>query len=153
MDSIINNKKIIVLMEVISILLIVPIISSFILAQPTDIQNNSIHLSNQNEDILSPFEDRVINKIKSSQFSHFAESISSPLIFKEKKEQLEKLVESKEYKLMLKQCEFTNINKGRENIINIIKSQIQKQEGIFNDTVQDQNYRKVWYLDTKNFEA
>jgi len=58
---------------------------------------------------------------------------------------------SKEFKIILKADKFTDIIKDKENIINIIKSQIQKQGGIFEDTTQE-DHRKVWYLDTKNFE-
>jgi hypothetical protein len=58
----------------------------------------------------------------------------------------------KEYKLMLKPGEFIGIINGREKVINIIKSQIQNQGGTFDDTDQDEDYRKVWYLDTKKLE-
>ena len=59
---------------------------------------------------------------------------------------------SKEFKIILKAVEFTDIIKDKENVINIIKSQIQKQGGTFDDTTQDEDYRKVWYLDTKKFD-
>ena len=53
---------------------------------------------------------------------------------------------------MLKSDKFTDISKGKENVINTIKSQIQKQEGRFDDMDQDEDHRKVWYLDTKKYE-
>jgi hypothetical protein len=59
---------------------------------------------------------------------------------------------SKELKIILKSDKLTDIIKDKENVLNIIKSQIQKQEGIFDDTTQDEDHRKVWYLDTKKFE-
>ena len=150
-DNIINNRKIIVMMEIISILLIIPTISFFILTQPS-YQTNSINISNQTEEIPSSVKVGFINKTLSSPLSYFDESISTSVISKEKKEQLKEKVESKEYKIILKKSEFTNISKEKENIINIMKSQIQKQKGIFNDTDQDQNNKKIWFLDTKKFE-
>ena len=149
-DNIINNRKIIVMMEIISILLIIPTISFFILTQPS-YQTNSINISNQNEEIPS-VKVGFINKTLSSPLSYFEESISTSVISKEKKAQLKEKAESKEYKIILKKSEFTNISKGKENIINIMKSQIQKQKGIFNDTDQNQNNKKIWFLDTKKFE-
>jgi uncharacterized protein YjbK len=59
---------------------------------------------------------------------------------------------SKELKIILKSDKFTEVATYKENIINLIKSQIQKQGGTFDDTTQEEDHRKVWYLDTKNFE-
>ena len=59
---------------------------------------------------------------------------------------------SKELKIILKSDKFIDIVQGKENIINIIKSQIQKQGGTFDDTNQDEDHRNVWYLDTENFD-
>jgi hypothetical protein len=52
---------------------------------------------------------------------------------------------------MLKPDKFIDIDKGKEDILNIIKSQIQKQQGSFDDTKQDEGKRNVWYLDTQKF--
>ena len=59
---------------------------------------------------------------------------------------------SKELKIILKSDKFTDVATNKENIINLIKSQIQKQGGTFDDTTQEEDHRNVWYLDTKNFE-
>ncbi len=66
--------------------------------------------------------------------------------------QSDRQLNSKEFKIILKSDKFTDLIKDKENVINIIKSQIQKQEGTFDDTTQDEDHRKVWYLDTKKFE-
>jgi hypothetical protein len=52
---------------------------------------------------------------------------------------------------MLKPDKFIGIDKGKEDILNIIKLQIQKQQGRFDDTNQDEGKRNVWYLDTQRF--
>ena len=57
---------------------------------------------------------------------------------------------SKEFKIILKYGNFKDIIEGKENVINTIKSQIQKQGGTFDDTDQDEDHRNVLYLDTKN---
>jgi hypothetical protein len=66
--------------------------------------------------------------------------------------QSDRPLNSKEFKIILRSDKFTDIIKGKENVINIIKSQIQKQEGTFDESTQDEDHRKVWYLDTKKLE-
>jgi hypothetical protein len=57
---------------------------------------------------------------------------------------------SKEFKIILKSGNFKDIIEGKENVINTIKLQIQKQGGTFDDTDQDEDHRNVLYLDTEN---
>jgi hypothetical protein len=66
--------------------------------------------------------------------------------------QSDRPLNSKELKIILKSDKFTDVATYKENIINLIKSQIQKQGGTFDDTSQEEDHRKVWYLDTKNFK-
>ena len=63
--------------------------------------------------------------------------------------QTDHALKSKEFKIILKSGNFSDIIKGKENVINIIKSQIQKQGGIFDDSDKE-DHRYVWYLDTPN---
>ena len=57
--------------------------------------------------------------------------------------QSDRPLNSKEFKIILRSDKFTDIIKGKENVINIIKSQIQKQEGTFDESTQDEDHRKV----------
>jgi hypothetical protein len=94
-QCIIYNKKIIVMLAVLFVLLVVSTTSSFILAQPMNIQTSNTNISNQNKVTFSPLEGGVLNKTLNSPLSaDFAESVSPPIISEEKKEQLEEAVES-----------------------------------------------------------
>src|SRR6476469_7311597 len=63
-----------------------------------------------------------------------------------------KHVNSREYKLMLKVEIFKDKDKGIEKIINVVKSNVEDQKGTFTTDIPNNKSKKVWYLDTKNYE-
>ena len=56
---------------------------------------------------------------------------------------------SREYKMILNPVEFSDESEGRKKVIDIIKSQIEKQKGTFEEDVFDREEKNVWYVDTE----
>jgi hypothetical protein len=64
---------------------------------------------------------------------------------------INKYLNSREYKVMLKKDLFKDKGEGIKKVISILKTQVEGQGGTFNSDVPDEDKsKKVWYLDTKN---
>ena len=65
---------------------------------------------------------------------------------------INKYLNSREYKLILKENLFKDKDEGIKTVKSIIKSQVESQGGTFNEVVPEFKSKKVWYLDTENHQ-
>ena len=65
---------------------------------------------------------------------------------------INKYLNSREYKLILKENLFKDKDEGIKTVKSIITSQVESQGGTFNEVVPEFNSKKVWYLDTENHQ-
>jgi hypothetical protein len=59
------------------------------------------------------------------------------------------LLNSREYKIMLKPTIFENKKKGRDKLVRIINNLVKENYAVFELAKQEEKVRKTWYLDTK----
>ena len=60
-----------------------------------------------------------------------------------------RLLNSREYKIILNPGEFSDEGVGRKKVIDVIKVQIEKKKGTFEEDEIDREVKTVWYVDTE----